>query len=99
MYLLRAKIRRTVLRDEFRRNMLEFLSDKACIICHESDARVLEFDHIDPSKKTFSISQAVKLGYGWNKVLEEIRKCRILCANCHKKHTASQYGWYKAFEE
>jgi hypothetical protein len=98
-YLIRAKTRRTELREEFRRNMLEYLQDKACVVCNESDIRVLEFDHLDPSQKLFSISQAVRLGYRWNGVLKEIEKCRILCANCHKKHTATQYGWYKAFQE
>lgn len=98
-YLQRAKIRRIELRGEFRQNMLEYLKDKACVVCGESDMRVLEFDHIDPSNKIFSISQAVKYGYRWHKVMDEIQKCRILCANCHKRRTASQYNWYKAFEE
>lgn len=97
-YLLRAKIRRTTLRDQFRHNMLKYLSNEQCAVCGEADIRTLEFDHIDPSKKSFSISQAVKLGYSWESVLDEILKCRILCANCHKKHTANQYGWYKAFQ-
>ncbi len=83
------------MREEYRRNMLHFLSDKKCSICAESDIRTLEFDHINPTTKQFSISQAVRLGYSWGDILKEIEKCRILCANCHKKHTALQTGWYK----
>ncbi len=94
-YLHRAKQRRNVLRSEFRSNMLLYLKGKKCVICGESDIRTFEFDHIDPSKKEFSISQAVRLGYAWPSVKNEIAKCRILCANCHKKHTAEQRGWYK----
>ena len=76
--------------------MLEYLSDKSCADCGESDIRVLELDHLDPTTKVFSISQAVKLGHSWNSVMNEINKCQILCANCHKKRTAQQFGWYKA---
>ncbi len=44
----------------------------------------LEFHHTDSSKKYFSISQK---GYarGWDKVREELNKCVLLCANCHRE--------------
>ena len=95
-YLVRAKLRHHRVRSEYRANMLQYLSDKQCCICGENDVRVLEFDHIDPKAKSFSISQAVKLGRSWSEVIEELKKCRVLCANCHKRHTAEQQGWYKA---
>lgn len=94
-YQLRAKERRARVRIEFHDNIIAYLNDKACEICKESDIRVLEFDHLKPADKQFSISQAYRLGYKWEVVLKEIQKCRILCANCHKKHTARQFGWYK----
>jgi len=96
LYLARAKVRREKLRLEFHTNMLAYLSNKCCVDCGENDIRVLELDHIDPSSKRFNISQAVRLGFSWNDVLAEIKKCRILCANCHKKRTAQQFDWYKA---
>jgi hypothetical protein len=96
MYLSRAISQRTKLRNEFRYNMSEFMADKFCIDCGENDMRVLELDHIDSSKKVYNISQAVKLGFSWQDVLLEIEKCRVLCANCHKKRTAQQFRWYKA---
>ena len=75
--------------------MLKYLNGKGCAVCNETDIRTFEFDHINPITKKFNISQAVKLGYRWSDVEEEISKCRILCANCHKKHAAEQRGWYK----
>ncbi len=95
-YLKRAKIRRKRLREEFRINIMTYLSSKKCAICNETDIRTFEFDHINPSQKKFNISQGLRLGYSWNNIVEEIKKCRILCANCHKKHTANQFGWYKS---
>jgi 5-methylcytosine-specific restriction endonuclease McrA len=94
-YLKRANVRREKLKTEFHTNMLAYLSDKSCVICGENDQRVLEFDHIEPAEKKFSISQAVKLGFAWEEVKLEIAKCQVLCSNCHKKRTAEQYGWYK----
>jgi 5-methylcytosine-specific restriction endonuclease McrA len=95
-YRERAKVRRARAKHEYHINMLKYLSDKCCVICGESDVVVLEMDHIDPRTKLFSISQAVKLGYSWETILKELEKCRVLCANCHKRHTAKQFGWYKA---
>ena len=44
----------------------------------------LEFHHLDSSKKDFNISQR---GYtrGWKQVVEELEKCAMLCANCHRE--------------
>ena len=95
-YLKRAKTRRSALRQEFRTRMLAYLSDKSCVLCGESDIRTLDFDHLNPDTKKFNISQAARLGHDWQKVQDEISKCRILCANCHRKHTSTQAKWYKA---
>lgn len=94
-YLARAKNYRTKIKTEYREKMLEYLSSKSCVDCGEADIVVLELDHIDPTTKSFSISQAVRLGRRWDEVLEEIKKCQVLCSNCHKRRTAQQYGWYK----
>jgi hypothetical protein len=95
-YLKRAKARRLAIRTDIQQRMLKYLSDKACEICGEADVRVLEFDHLDPAEKRFSISQGRRLGFKWEEISKEIESCRILCANCHKRHTAKQYNWYKA---
>jgi 5-methylcytosine-specific restriction endonuclease McrA len=42
----------------------------------------LDFHHIDPSRKSFSLS--VKgLCYSWDTILKEAQKCILLCKNCH----------------
>jgi len=41
----------------------------------------LHFHHIDPNEKDFSIGQKNYLG--WEKVRKELKKCVMLCANCH----------------
>lgn len=95
LYRLRARDRRKKTRHDLQTKMLSYLSGKSCLVCGESDPIVLEFDHINPSEKSFGIAGGIRLGYSWEKIVSEIEKCRILCANCHKKQTASQFGWYK----
>lgn len=43
----------------------------------------LEFHHLDPSQKDFSIAKA----HSWKmeKLLPELDKCMLLCANCHRE--------------
>jgi hypothetical protein len=94
-YRFRAKIRHHKIKQELHCKMLDFLIDKACEICGENDLRVLDFDHLEPNQKKFGIAQAMTYGMPWEKIETEIKKCRILCANCHRRHTAEQNGWYK----
>lgn len=44
----------------------------------------LEFHHLDPTKKDFSLSNR---GYcrSWEKVKKELDKCIMVCANCHRE--------------
>lgn len=48
---------------------------------------VMEYDHIEPSKKSYSISYMVKHGMSITTIKREIEKCILLCANCHRNKT------------
>jgi hypothetical protein len=81
-----------------RKILYDFLIEYAkhgCEICSEKDFACIQFDHVDPDKKEFSIANALSLGYSISTVQEELKKCSVLCANCHAKKTAKQFGWYK----
>ena len=78
---------------ENRQYMYDYLKTHPCVTCGESDPVVLEFDHIDQSTKLLAVS--LMADYSLSKIKEEIAKCRVLCANCHKRHTAIQLDWYK----
>ena len=95
-YRERAKLRRLKLKRQNQINLVKYMHDKSCAHCAENDIRVLEFDHINPANKSFSIARAINDGKSWDIILTEINKCQILCSNCHKKRTATQYGWFKA---
>jgi len=43
----------------------------------------LEFHHLNPNKKDFTIGSYTVLG--WERVKEELDKCIMVCANCHRE--------------
>lgn len=79
-------------RERNKQYIVNYLSDRSCEICGESDPRCLSFDHIDPGTKFKCVGVLVCQGYSLHKLQEEINKCRILCHNCHSKHTKEQNG-------
>lgn len=94
-YRARALIRKKLIKERLQELLIEYLRDKSCEMCGFDDIRALDFDHIDPASKNFGIARAISNGCAWNKILLEIEKCRILCANCHRIRTAKQYNWRK----
>lgn len=54
-------------------------------MCCNGDNRVLDFDHIDPSTKILTITANLRLGFFG--LLDEVKKCQLLCANCHRIKT------------
>lgn len=63
-----------------------------CGRCGNNDYRVLEFHHLDGKNKDFSISLNY-LNLGIEKIMQEIKKCDILCANCHRITHYEENGW------
>ena len=60
-----------------------------CSICGYNKAAVaLHFDHVDVSTKYLEVSRLYSANIQTLK--NEMRKCRILCANCHAIHTQQQ---------
>lgn len=56
---------------------------RGCCCCGEKDPYCMEFHHLDPSTKKFNIGDA--LDHKYNDVEDELKKCIVLCANCHRK--------------
>lgn len=81
-------------RIRIRQKLFEYLSDKKCIDCGETDPIVLDFDHIDKNTKFKSVSQMLCGHYCWERILEEIQKCEIRCANCHRRRTYKQFNCF-----
>ena len=73
--------------------LLEFLRAHPCLDCGESDPLVLEFDH--RGNKMFCVGKGLR-DRNWQSVLDEISKCDVVCANCHRRRTALRGGFARA---
>lgn len=73
-------------RKNTKRRLLEAMGGK-CIICNYSrcDA-ALDFHHKDPEEKDFSLGAARASIKNWKQLVEEVKKCVILCAICHREY-------------
>ena len=89
---------RTKWGDKSRNLVWRYLRRYGCKECGIKDPIVLEFDHRDMSDKKDNISSLIYRD-SYSAVKDEIRKCDILCANCHRRRTAKQqqkwYTWRK----
>jgi hypothetical protein len=63
----------------------EYKSTLACVECGEDHPATLDFHHRDPSTKEANVSSTHRLGWSEKRILKEIAKCDVLCANCHRK--------------
>lgn len=63
----------------------EIKEHAGCIDCGNTDHRVLDFDHVQ-GNKSHNVSEMIGVR-AWSKILAEIDKCEIRCANCHRIKT------------
>jgi hypothetical protein len=70
------------------KELSDFISktkNKPCVDCNEIyPPYVMDFHHLDPSKKDFIISFLVSRKYSIKRIKQEIDKCIVLCSNCHR---------------
>jgi len=65
--------------------MVEAFGSKCGICGYSKCIKALEFHHLDPSKKDFSPGAGRASSKSWEKICIELRKCVMLCANCHRE--------------
>lgn len=70
-----------------------YLVEHPCCDCGETDPVVLEFDHVY-GDKVCAVSTMARNGAPWSRIAAEIDKCVVRCANCHRRKTAAERGWY-----
>ena len=78
--------------DRYKNQMQRWIKRKAkaieykggkCELCgFKGHQAVFDFHHIDPDNKSFNWTKT-RL-QTWKRVIEELDKCMLLCANCHR---------------
>ena len=81
-FVLYAHIKKRKL--EIRKWFWEYKSGLGCCRCGENHAATIDFHHNSGDKEK-TISKMVADGYSIERICEELEKCEIVCANCHRK--------------
>jgi len=58
---------------------------RGCQSCGETDPACLDFHHPDEESKEMAVTDLITYGHGRKRLREEMAKCDVLCANCHRK--------------
>ena len=57
---------------------------RKCVICgYDRCSDALQVHHLNPSEKDFTFAHIRANPTSWAKIVEELRKCVLLCGNCH----------------
>lgn len=62
-----------------------------CAICNyggKDKRSILDFHHVDPSKKLFCVNLNTMGTKSFNKIINEVKKCLLLCCRCHREYDA-----------
>ena len=62
----------------------EYKKNLKCSMCSESHPSIIDFHHKE-GRKEKGVAQMIVDGYSKNRIKEELNKCEVLCANCHRK--------------
>lgn len=69
--------------DSLKEKFYKYKKTLKCSNCGYNDFRALQFHHFSDDKD-FAVADMVRRGFAFHKIMEEISKCIVLCANCHQ---------------
>lgn len=94
-YLEKAKKRNKINKEALQKYIANYLNFHHCIDCGEQNILVLEFDHRERNKKSYNISHIMRNSMTIEKLANEIKKCDVRCANCHRIKTEKEINSWK----
>jgi len=77
----RKKLRQLEIHNWFRR----YKSTLSCSDCGISHPAVLQFHHRDRAEKSFNIADVASRATSVKQIMNEMKKCDVVCVNCHAK--------------
>lgn len=66
-----------------KKKSVQYLGGKCQHCGYDKHLAALDFHHLDPSKKDFTITTS-KYSHNWDVIQNELDKCILLCSNCHR---------------
>jgi hypothetical protein len=63
----------------------EYKSTLSCVQCGQNHPAVLDFHHVERHPDNRKVNKLLTNG-AYKKAAEEVKKCIVLCSNCHRIH-------------
>ena len=91
-HLANSEARSIYRRDRRQRlkGFVDLLKDKCEICGYNKCKEALDFHHLDPNDKVEALGQMIRDQYSDKAILEEIKKCILICSNCHREITTEE---------
>jgi len=70
---------------KYKEQWRSFKATLSCVKCGQNHPATLDFHHIDSNTKEASVNKLIKYR-AFKRAMEEVKKCLVLCANCHRIH-------------
>ena len=69
--------------NEQKRELVELKGGKCQRCGYDKCIGALDFHHLDPSQKSFSLARGITKRISKDILIKEISKCILICSNCH----------------
>lgn len=80
-------------KDNLKKWFKNTFKNNPCVDCKQKfPSCCMDFDHKDGTIKINTLATLVGHGYSKESILEEVNKCDLICANCHRIRTEAR-GW------
>jgi len=79
------KARTAERKKKFKEEWAQYKATLSCTRCGFNHPAALDFHHVNPEEKEGNIHRFLSNGQH-TKLKEELKKCIVLCANCHRIH-------------
>lgn len=73
-------------RKKITKRFAEYKATLHCTRCGQNHPATLDFHHVTRSKGDVKLYLLVRNGHFWKRIMQEVDKCVVLCANCHRIH-------------
>ena len=77
----------TAIRHAVKKELIKRKGGKCELCGYDKCIAALEFHHLDPYEKEFSLADKIKTlsNINLDEIFTEVEKCKLLCANCHRE--------------
>ena len=70
-------------RKSCKERIVESMGGECCLCGYKKCTSSLSLHHLDPTKKDFGIGAIRANPKNWSSIVQELRKCILVCNNCH----------------